>query len=90
MTAKEEENSQPSNECWICEKLIQNEKVRDHCHITGKYRDAAHWKCNVNLKLTVIFRNLKSYDSNFIINKIVKFDVKVDVIPNGLEKYIAL
>ena len=55
-----------------------------------KYRDAAHWKCNVNLKLTVIFRNLKSYDSNFITNKIGKIDVKVDVIPNGLKNYIAL
>ena len=55
-----------------------------------KYRDAAHWKCNVNLKLNVIFRNLKSCDSNFITNKIEKIDVKVDVIPNGLEKYIAL
>ena len=30
--------------CWICEKLINNddEKVRDHCHITGKFRGAAH------------------------------------------------
>ena len=34
MTTKEEENSQSSNECWICEKLIENEKVRGHCHIT--------------------------------------------------------
>ena len=33
-----EEQIQSSNTCWICEKLIDNddEKVRDHCHITGK------------------------------------------------------
>ena len=51
--------------CWICEKLIDNdnEKVRDHCYVTGKFRGAAHWSCNINLQLTkkvsIIFHNLK-------------------------------
>ena len=93
MTEKEEENYRSSNTCWVCEKFIEDEKVRDHYHITGKYRSAAHWKCNVNLKLTknvpAIFHNLKGYNSHLIINQIGKFDVKVDVISNGLEKYIA-
>ena len=46
-----EEQVQSSNTCWICEKLIDNdnEKVRDHCHITGKFRGATHWSCNINL-----------------------------------------
>ena len=50
MTEKEEEQFQSSNTCWIFEKLIEddNEKVRDHCHITGKFRGAAHWICNIN------------------------------------------
>ena len=47
---------------------------------------------NVNLKLTkkvpVIFHNVQGYDSHLIINEIGKFDVKADVIPNGLEKYM--
>ena len=81
------------NTCWICEKLTNDEKVRNHCHITGKYRGAAHWSCNVNLKLTkkffIIFHNLKGYDSHLIMNEIGKFNVKVDVIHNGLEKYMA-
>ena len=47
--------------CWICEKLIGDEKVRGHCHITGKYRCAAQRSCNVNLKLT------KKYIYYFII-----------------------
>ena len=42
MTEGEEEQFQSSNTCWICEKLIDNEKVRDHRHITGKFRGAAH------------------------------------------------
>ena len=44
MSEKEEEQFQSSNTCWICEKLIDgdDEKVRDHCHITGKSRGTAH------------------------------------------------
>ena len=66
--------------------------MKYHCHITGKYRGAAHWSCNINLKLTkkipVVFHNLRGYDSHLIIKEISKFDVKVSVIPNGLEKYM--
>ena len=49
---EEEEESQSSNTCWICKKLIDDEKVRDHCRITGKFRGAAHRSCNINLQLT--------------------------------------
>ena len=50
----EEEKFQLSNSCWICNKLfdVGNENVRDHCHITGKYRGVAHFSCNANLKLS--------------------------------------
>ena len=93
MTQEEEENFQSSNICWICEKLIDDEKVRGHCHIAEKYGGATHWSCNVNLKLTknvfIIFHNLKGYGSHLIMNVINEFDVNVCVIPNGLEKYIA-
>ena len=46
---EEKEQFQSSNTCWICEKLIDNgdEKVRDHCHITRKFRGAAPWSCNI-------------------------------------------
>ena len=47
MSEKGEEQFQSSNLCWICEKLIVHEKVRDHCHVTGKFRGAAHWSCNI-------------------------------------------
>ena len=76
--------------------MIKNSdnKVRDHCHISGKYRGAAHWSCNINLKITkkvpVIFHNLKGYDSHLIFKELSKFNVKISVIPNGLEKYMAL
>ena len=67
-------------------------KLRDNCHVIGKFRGAAHWSCNINLSLTekapVIFHNLRGYDSHLIFNKLSKFDVKSDLIPNGLEKYM--
>ena len=91
---EEEDLFQKSNNCWICKKFISNDedKVRDHCHITGKFRDAAYRNCNINLKLTkkvpVIFHNLRGYDSHLIFNELDKFDVKFKVIPNGLEKYM--
>ena len=94
MSAEENEKFEMTNICWICDKLIENtdNKVRDHCHITGKYR-AAHYSCNINLKITkkvpVIFHNLKGYDSHLIFKELSKFDVKISVISNGLEKYMA-
>ena len=95
MSAEEEERFPLSNICWICDKLfdIGDYKVRDHCHVNGKYGGAVQWSCNTNLKMSkkipVIFLNLKSYDSHLIIKEVNKFDVKVNVIPNGLEKYMA-
>ena len=95
MTEKEEYLFQQSNSCWICKKLIdkKDEKVRDHCHSTGKFRGSAHWDCNINFQLTikipVIFRNLKGYDSHLIFSEFNKSDVKISAIPNGLEKSMA-
>ena len=54
MSKEEEHLFQQSNTCWICKKLINHddEKIRDHCHITSKFRGAAHWSCNINFQLT--------------------------------------
>ncbi|KAL9988938.1 hypothetical protein ACROYT_G003434 [Oculina patagonica] len=65
---------------WISEgSAYTNDdiRVRDHCHITGKYRGSAHQECNLKLriepdkiKIPVIFHNLKGYDSHFIMQEI--------------------
>ena len=98
MTTSEEEEEelfQLSNICWICEKRIDDddEKVKYHCHLTGKFRRAAHWSWNINLQITkkvpIIFHNLRSYDSHLIFDELKKCHVKIDVIPNGLKKYMA-
>ena len=96
MSEEEEHLFHRSNSCWICEKLIDNddEKVRDHCHVTGKLRGAVHWSFNINLQLTkkssYIFHNFtRGYDSHLIFCDLNKFDVKISIIQNGLEKYMA-
>ena len=72
--------------------MNEDEKFRDNCHVTERFRDAAHWSCNINLQLTkkvsVLFRNLRGYDSHLIFYELKKSDVKTDVIPNRLEKYM--
>ena len=48
----DEENRSYENQklCYICRKLFTkyDKKLKDHCHFTGKYREAAHNKCNMN------------------------------------------
>ena len=94
MSEEEEHLIQESHNCWICKKLINNdEKVRDHCHVTEKFRGAVQWDCNINFQLTkkvpVIFHNLKGYESHLLFSELHKFNLKINVIPNGLEKYTA-
>ena len=72
-SAEEKERFQLSSSCWICNKLFDagDDKARDHLHITEKYRGAAHWSCNINLKLSkkisVIFHHLRGSESHLII-----------------------
>ena len=46
--SEEQEEFESSKTCWICGKLIgdDDEKLRDNCHVTGKFRGAAHQSCN--------------------------------------------
>ena len=76
--------------------------VRDHCHVTGKYRGSAHQTCNLklkisaeNIKIPVVFHNLKGYDSHFIMNELGELikkgedNIKINVIAQNAEKYMA-
>ena len=76
MSEEEEHLFQKSNSCWICKTFVNNdeEKVRDHCHVTGKFRGAGYRNFNANLQLTkkfpVIFHNLRGYDSHLIFSEL--------------------
>ena len=73
LTKEEKDNYNKENACYICKNDFNNEKVRDHCHFTGKYRGAALNTCNLRYKIPknipVIFYNGSTYDYHFIIKE---------------------
>ena len=91
---KDDEDIESSIKCWICDNIYGagDVKVRDHHHLTGKYRSPAQEDCNLkvklNYKIPIVLHNLKNYDSHLIMQKLGKFDFKINVMPNGLEKYM--
>ena len=104
MTNKDEKAFKMATHCHICEKKyrVDDVPVRDHCHVTGKYRGSAHQTCNLklkisaeNIKIPVVFHNLKGYDSHFIMNELGERikkgeeNIKIKVIAQNAEKYMA-
>ena len=79
--------------CHICGFKLGKDRVRDHCHFTGKYRGAAHNQCNLMCRkpkvLPVIFHNLQGYDAHLFIKELAKVEGKLDCIPCTEEKYIS-
>ena len=93
MIKKHNEYFEISTKCWICDNpyVDRGAKVRNHCHIIGRYSGSAHRDCNINVKLNhktpVAFHNLKNYDSHVLMQELVKSSLRIKVTPNGLEKY---
>ena len=92
---KEKEQYNEETRCWICKgEFDENEeKVKDHCHYTGRYRGAAHNECNIKYKnpnfTPVVFHNLSGYDSHLFIKNLGFSEGNIDCIPNKEEKYIS-
>ena len=104
MTGEDEKAFKKATHCHICEKKyrVDDVTVKDHCHVTGKYRGSAHQTCNLklqisaeNIKIPVVFHNLKGYDSHFIMNELGELikkgeeNIKINVIAQNAEKYMA-
>ena len=79
MTENDELCFKLMNKCHICDGKYTDKDVcvRDHCHITGKFKGSAHQECNLklrikpeSLKIPVILHNLRGYDSHFIMQQI--------------------
>ena len=97
MAKGDEKKFKKATVCSICGGPFADwkDKVRDHCHRTGKYRGAAHNCCNINYYsnrfLPVVFHNLRGYDSRSIIKKafeVVQGKEKIDAIPNSGMKFM--
>ena len=94
-TKEDEKQFNKALDCWICGEYLGNDRVRDHCHFTGRYRGPAHNSCNLKYRkpknISVFFHNLSGYDSHLFIKKLGTPDKKenIDCIPNNEEKYIS-
>ena len=77
MTKDEDEDFSNNNICRFCEKEILSDKVRDHCHFTGKYRGPAHNTCNINVEqedsnfLPFAFHNFGNSDCQVFFKRLV-------------------
>ena len=99
------------DKCHIYNKKYTDKdvRVRDHCHGTGKFRGSTQQECNLKLrikpedvKIPVIFHNLRGYDSHFIMQQIGQIaknhayknkkgeeqHLKINAILNNMEKYM--
>ena len=85
-----------ATKCHKCSKIFQpqDKRVRDHNHLTGKYRGPAHNSCNLlfrinpqNIKIPCIMHNLRSYDGLLILSAVKPQHGDISVIPNTSEKY---
>ena len=99
MTEEDEEDLDNNNICRFCEKEILSAKVRDHCHLTGKYRGPAHNTCNINVKqkdsnfIPFAFHNFSKNDCHMFFKRLVdlkKDKVKFEIMPKTNEKNIVV
>ena len=99
MTNEDEEDFENNNICRFCEKEFLSDKVRDHGHLTGKYREPANSKCNIDVTqdkrnfVSLIFHYFSNYDCQMFFKRLddLKSDkVKLETIPKTNEEYISV
>ena len=98
--SQEEVQFEQAEECWLCENPLGGEKVRDHDHLTGKYRGAAHNICNINCKqrsssfIPIFFHNFSGYDCHLIFEELLteayNQNYNPTIIPKSLENYVSV
>ena len=93
---KERRIFENSRKCWLCEMPFSpadlekgglGGKVRDHCHYTGRFRGAAHNKCNLDCKkptlIPAVFHNLSGYDVHLFVKNLGVEEGNVDCLPKN-------
>ncbi len=98
MTPRDEKDFRDVKKCYACGVKIGNDKekkVRDHCHLTGKYRGASCNSCNLRMRvpkfIPVLFHNLEGYDSHLFVKSLgYNTNENIRCIPKTDEKYISL
>ena len=104
ITPQEEKSFQLAEECWLCEQPFtegtQQRKVRDHDHLTGKYRGAAHNIYNINCKqrsssiVPIFSHNFSGYDCHLIFQELLiqafEKGYEPKIIPKSMENYVSI
>ena len=77
----------------ICNEELGEDRVRDHCHLSGKFRGTAHEVCNLKYKVStffpVVYHNLSGYDSHLFIKTLGNSEGDISCIPSNDESYIS-
>ena len=79
--------------CHICYEEIREDRVSDHCHLSGKFRGAAHEVCSLKYKVSksfpVVFHSLSGYDSHLFIKTLENSEGDISSMPSNEENYIS-
>ena len=79
--------------CHICNEELGKDRVRDHCHLTGKVRGAAHEVCNLKYRVPeffpIVFHSLSGSNSHLFIKTLGNSEIDHSCIPNNEENYIS-
>ena len=88
-----------ATECFMCGRNFAGnphlDKVRDHCHLSGKFHFTLCSNCNLTHakrlpELHIFFHGLSNYDSHFLIQKLYKYNTdKISIIPRNSERYLS-
>ena len=94
MTKKDLNSFELESKCFYCNEDLNDDKVRDHDHLTGKYRGAAHNDCNLKAKkikfVPFFFHNGMRYDNHFFFVELIAWiKDKIIIIPKTDEDYIS-
>ena len=98
MTYKEICSYRDASRCQICCVLFDEHtylKVKDHCHLSGRYRQALCSRCNLTYAaqkydIYVIMHGLSNYDSHFIVHNFSKYkESNIKIVPRTSEKYLS-
>ena len=96
MTVADERRFEQSTHCFMCRRSFAGlRKVRDHCHLSGRYRFALCDGCNLTrakrpFEVLVFFHGLSNYDSHFLVRNLGRYrDDQVTVVPKNSEQYLA-
>ena len=84
LTDEDKEDFENSTNCHICDGELGEDRVRDHCHLSGKFRGAAHTDCNLNYRtpriIPIYFHNLSNYDAHLFIKRLGKPEENIAVL----------